>query len=168
MQDLFIIESIEYTPEVFFNLLFDKDMNLRELVEAYLQIKIKLDEHRSFIKTKKFRYVVKDKIITFDKLLNLCIELIRETIQVIKALDTGINLVSDFYLEVPGLDNTPVEIRKALKRTLENINEYKLQPYIIKLYTILTSYKGTDTLQQRKYQKMIEDQEYAMKYRGEL
>ena len=29
MQDLFIIESIEYTPEVFFNLLFDKDMNLQ-------------------------------------------------------------------------------------------------------------------------------------------
>ena len=82
-------------------------------------------------------------------------------------LDSGINLTPDFYLKFPGLDNTNIEVRKEIKKSIGNITEYKLQPFIIKLYTILTSFKGTDTLQKRKYKKMIEHQEAAILYNQE-
>lgn len=164
MLDTFIVEKIEIASGIFINLLLAKDMNLRELVECYIQVEIILDEvHKVFRKTEKLRFVIKDKIISFEALMNNVQKLLKETIKTIEAIDSGINLTQEFYLETPGIDNTPIEIRKELKKAIANINEYKLQPYIIKLYTILTSYKGTDTLQQRKYQKMIEDQEYMIR-----
>ena len=166
MIDTFVVKKIEIQKDLFINLLLAKDMNLRELIECYIQIEAVLDDTREFKKTKKIRFVTKDKIINFDTLIKHVMELLKESIKIIEAIDSGVNLTQDFYLEVPGIDNSSVEVRKELKKSIANINEYKLQPYIIILYTILTSYKGTDTLQQRKYQKMIEDQEYMRNMKG--
>lgn len=162
--DLFQVSHIEIEENFFINLLLEKDMNLRELIYCYLQIEVLLGSDRKFQKTKKIRFVNNDKLINFDRLMTIIQNLLKSTITIIDSLNAGINLTKEFYLEIPGLDNTPVEIRKELKKSIENITEYKLQPFIIKLYTILTSYKGTDTLQKRKYKKMIEAQEEAMNY----
>lgn len=162
--DLFLVEQINIAPNISLNLLFEKQMNLRELVECYIQISIQLDDTRFYKKTKKLRYVYEDKIISFDRLMNFINDFLEDVINIIEAVDSGINLSPDFYLKYPGLDNTSVEIRKELKKSIGNITEYKLQPFIIKLYTILTSFKGTDTLQKRKYKKMIESQELAIQY----
>lgn len=167
-KELFVVDSIPLIENCYLNLLLEKDMNLRELFECYIQIYIKIDSDKKYQKTQKLRFVIKDKIISFDTVMRTVLNLLKETIKTIEALNSGINFFSSFYLEVPGLDNTPVIIRKELKKSIENITEYKLEPYIIKLYTILTSYKGTDTLQQRKYKKMIENQEYMMRYKGEF
>ena len=167
MNNLFIVETIEIAPKISLNLLFEKEMNLRELIECCIQIEIPLQDDTTFKRTKKLRYVYEDKIISFDKLMNFIIKLLKEVIEIMEALDSGINLSPDFYLKYPGLDNSDIEIRKEIKKSIGNITEYKLQPFIIKLYTILTSFKGTDTLQKRKYKKMIEHQEAAMLYNRE-
>lgn len=167
MNDLFIVDSISIAPKISLNLLFEKEMNFRELIECYIQIEIPLDETRVFKRTKKLRYVYEDKIISFDKLMNFINRLLREVVEILEALDSGINLSPDFYLKFPGLDNVNIEVRKEIKKSIGNITEYKLQPFIIKLYTILTSFKGTDTLQKRKYKKMIEHQEAAILYNQE-
>ena len=165
-KELFIVDTITIEENIHLNLLLEKDMNLRELCECYIQIFIDLEKGKNYKKTKKIRFVTKDKIITLDKLMHEILILLQDTSKVIEALNSGINLTQEFYLETPGIDNSSIEIRKDLQKSIGNINEYKLQPYIIKLYTILTSYKGTDTLQQRKYQKMIEDQEYMIHNRN--
>jgi len=167
MKDLFLVETIVIAPKISLNLLFEKEMNLRELIECYIQVEIPIDETRTFKRIKKLRYVYEDKIISFDKLMDFINRLLREVIEIIEAVDSGINLTPDFYLKFPGLDNTNIEIRKEIKKSIGNITEYKLQPFIIKLYTILTSFKGTDTLQKRKYKKMIEHQEAAILYNQE-
>ena len=167
MKDLFLVESILIAPKISINLLFEKEMNFQELIESYIQVAIELDEERIFKRTKKLRYVYDDKIISFDNLMNFINKLLQEVIEIIQAIDSGINLSSDFYLQFPGLDNIDIEIRKDIKKSIGNITEYKLQPYIIKLYTILTSFKGTDTLQKRKYKKMIEHQEAAILHQQE-
>ena len=165
-KELFIVDTITIEENIHLNLLLEKDMNLRELCECYVQIFIDLENGKNYKKTKKIRFVIKDKIITLDRLMHETLILLQDATKVIEALNSGINLTQEFYLETLGIDNSPIEIRKDLQKSIENINEYKLQPYIIKLYTILTSYKGTDTLQQRKYQKMIEDQEYIIHNRN--
>ena len=167
MNNLFIVETIEIAPKISLNLLFEKEMNLRELIECCIQVEIPLQDNTTFKRTKKLRYVYEDKIISFDKLMNFIIKLLKEVVEIIEALDSGINLSPDFYLKYPGLDNSDIEIRKEIKKSIGNITEYKLQPFIIKLYTILTSFKGTDTLQKRKYKKMVEHQEAAMLYNRE-
>lgn len=167
MNNLFIVETIKIAPKISLNLLFEKEMNLRELIECCIQVEIPLQDNTTFKRTKKLRYVYEDKIISFDKLMNFIIKLLKEVVEIIEAIDSGINLSPDFYLKYPGLDNSDIEIRKDIKKSIGNITEYKLQPFIIKLYTILTSFKGTDTLQKRKYKKMIEHQEAAMLYNRE-
>lgn len=162
--ELFLVEQINIAPNISLNLLFEKQMNLRELVECHIQIEIQLDDTRFYKKTRKLRYVYEDKIISFDRLMSFINKLLEDIISTVEAIDSGINLSPDFYLRYPGLDNTSVEVRKELKKSIGNITEYKLQPFIIKLYTILTSFKGTDTLQKRKYKKMIESQELAIQY----
>jgi len=166
MTNLFLLEKIPLIENINLNLLFDKEMNLRELVDAYIQIEAQLNEKETYKITKKLRYVYEDKIISFDRLLNFVIKFLNEIIYQIEAIDSGLNLSPEFYLNFPGLSNVNIKIRKNLKKSIGNITEYKLQPYIIKLYTILTSYKGTDILQKKKYQKMIEAQEDSMKYQG--
>jgi hypothetical protein len=162
--DLFIVEEIFIAPKISISLLFEKNMNYRELIECYIRIKVQLEESKSFKIIKKLRYVYNDKIISFDNLMIFINQLLKEVTDTLDAIDSGINLSPDFYLKYPGLDNSDIEIRKDIKKSIGNITEYKLQPYIIKLYTILTSFKGTDTLQQRKYKKMIENQEAAILY----
>lgn len=167
MNNLFIVETIKIAPKLSLNLLFEKEMNLRELIECCIQIEIPLQDDTIFKRAKKLQYVYDDKIISFDKLMDFIIKLLKEVVEILEAIDSGINLSPDFYLKYPGLDNSNIEIRKEIKKSIGNITEYKLQPYIIKLYTILTSFKGTDTLQKRKYKKMIEHQELAMLYNRE-
>ena len=162
--ELFIVEQINIAPKISLKLLFEKNMNFRELIECYIQAQVQLDDTRVFKITKKLRYVYNDKIISFDNLMIFINQLLKEITDTLDAIDSGINLSPDFYLKYPGLDNTDIEVRKDIKKSIENFTEYKLQPYIIKLYTILTSFKGTDTLQQRKYKKMIENQEAAILY----
>lgn len=162
--DLFIVEEIFIAPKISISLLFEKNMNYRELIECYIRIKVQLEESKSFKIIKKLRYVYNDKIISFDNLMIFINQLLKEVTDTLDAIDSGINLSPDFYLKYPDLDNSDIEIRKDIKKSIGNITEYKLQPYIIKLYTILTSFKGTDTLQQRKYKKMIENQEAAILY----
>ena len=164
MIDLFIVDTVELSDTIKIHLMFEKDMNLTELVECYIQIEINLDSEHTFKDTQKIRYVYKDKLIGFDKLLTQIMQQIEKITKILDAIDSGLNLSSKIYLEVPGLDQTDISVRRSIKRSLGNFNEYKLQPYIIKLYTILTSYKGTDTLQQRKFKKMIEAQEDALMY----
>ena len=160
----FLVDQIFITPQISINLLFDKDMNYRELIECYIRIAVQLEKDKVLKRTKKLRYVYDDKIISFDNLMTFIIKLLKEITDILDALDSGINLSPDFYLKYPGLDNTDINIRKEIKKSIENITEYKLQPYIIKLYTLLTSFKGSDTLQKRKYKKMIENQEAAILY----
>ena len=132
MNNLFIVETIEIAPKISLNLLFEKEMNLIELIECCIQIEIPLQDGTTFKRTKKLRYVYEDKIISFDKLMNFIIKLLKEVIEIIEALDSGINLSLDFYLECPGLNNSDIEIRKEIKKSIGNITEYKLQPFIIK------------------------------------
>ena len=108
MNDLFIVDSISIAPRISLNLLFEKEMNFRELIECYIQVEIPLDENRVFKRTKKLRYVYEDKIISFDKLMSFINRLLREIIEILEALDSGINLTPDFYLKFPGLDNTNI------------------------------------------------------------
>lgn len=165
-KELFIVDRIKIGESFYLNLLLEKDMSLKELYECYIQVFIQLDETRVYKKTQKVRFVIKDKIITFDKLMHIVVKLLEETKKIIEAIDSGVNLTQEFYLETPGIDNVPVETRKELKKQVANITEYQLQPFIIKLYTILTSYKGTDTLQQRKFREMIKNQEYLRNMKG--
>ena len=166
MSRLFLLDTISIASGINLNILFDKEMNYRELIECYIQIEILLDDN-SFKRTKKLRYVYEDKIISFDRLMNFVTSFLKEMVETIEAIDSGINLSPEFYLRYPGLDNTSIEIRKEIKKSIGSITEYRLQPYIIKLYTILTSFKGTDTLQKRKYKKMIEHQEMSILYQHE-
>lgn len=165
-KELFVVDRIKIGESFYLNLLLEKDMNLKELYECYIQVFIQLDETRVYKKTQKIRFVIKDKIITFDKLMHIVVKLLEETKKIIEAIDSGVNLTQEFYLETPGIDNVPIETRKELKKQVANITEYQLQPFIIKLYTILTSYKGTDTLQQRKFKEMIKNQEYLRNMKG--
>lgn len=166
MHNLFLVETISIAPRISLNLLFEKEMNLRELIECYIQVEIPLGEDNSaFKRTKKLRYVYEDKIISFDRLMSFILKLLKEIVETIEAVDSGLNL-STIQLNLQKFSEIDIEIRKEIKRSIENINEYKLQPFIIKLYTILTSFKGTDTLQKRKYKRMIEHQEMAMQYQN--
>ena len=163
MKEIFLLESISITPQISINLLFDKDMNYRELIECYIEIQINLEEE-TFKRIKKLRYVFNDRIISFDRLVNFIQNFLKEITEIIEAIDSGINLSSEFYSKFKSLNNSNIQLRKEIKTSIEELSEYKLQPYIIKLYTLLTSYKGTDILQKKKYQKMIESQELSMLY----
>ena len=54
--ELFLVEQINIAPNISLNLLFEKQMNLRELVECHIQIEIQLDDTRFYKKTRKFNF----------------------------------------------------------------------------------------------------------------
>lgn len=164
MEQLFIAEAIQITPNIAIEILFDKEMNYRELVECYIRIVISLKQNKKYKETKKLRYVYEDRIISFDSLMIFTTTFLKNVIHTIEAIDSGINLTSSLYLNSININDFDTETRKLLKKSIEEITEYKLQPYIIKLYTVLTSFKGSDTVQKRKYKKMIEHQEESIRY----
>ena len=142
---------------------YPKELNLRELTTCTLIIISQID--CEFIKIhREVKYVYQDKLISFDLLLNEIKTLIKELIIKLKALDSGINLLEDYYISQPGINNCDVEIKNSIIKALENLSDYKLQPYVMELYTVLTSYKGSDTLQQRIFKRMIESIEDSMSY----
>ena len=162
---LFIAKSEELTKNVFLEVLFDKEMNLEEVVECYLRIKVVLPDNKKCQEVKKFRYVYKDTMVGIEELVQAVEDLLGTVLKTIEALDVGINLLEDFFLIHPGLDNSDIEVQKETRRALANLTQFKLFPYIIDLYnSVLVKYKGSDTLQQRKYEKMIQAQEDAMIY----
>ena len=158
MKNTFLVDSIEIAPSIFIDFLLDKEMNYRELIEGDIQIRIELENVTYLKRSKRLRYVYEDRIIDFDRLMNFIKSLLKEITEVIEAIDSGFPLT---FMGQP-LSNVHIEIRKEVKKSIENLTEYKLQPYIIKLYTLLTSFKGSDTLQKRKYKEMIKHQEEAM------
>lgn len=163
-KELFIAKTINFSSDLRLDLLFDKEMKPEENVKCWFRITANLDKGRTFSKTSELTYVVEDRMVSIPKIKEEVYNLIQETINSLDALDQGINSLSSFYLETPGIDSDPVEVRKAIKKTLENITKYILEPYIIELYIVLVHYKGTDTLQKRKFEKMIEAQQDAMTF----
>lgn len=153
---MFVVASSKISSDIYLDLKFSKEMNLRELIDCELCLRVVLNEELSISRGLPLRYVFKDKMISFEELMDKIKELINILIQEIRAINSGINLTPNFYINIPGIDNTDIEIRREIIKTLENINEYKLQSNVIEIYTILTSYKGTDQLQKKKFEKMIE------------
>ena len=162
---LFVVKSRELFKNFFLEILFDKEMNLDENIYCWFRIRSELKDKKIFQKTKKVRFVVEDKMVSIETLSQEINKLISDAIKTLEALERGLNCIHDFYLQTPEVDNSLIKIPIDLKEALQNINEYKLQPYIIDLYTtVLVHYKGSDTLQKRKYEKMIEAQEDAMNF----
>lgn len=151
------------TPDIYISINYPKELNLRELTSCTLIIVNQINYE--FIKIEKeIQYVYQDQIISFDQLLIEVKKLIQELIIKLRALDSGINLLEDYYISQPGINNCDIEVKNSIIKALENLSDYKLQPYVMELYTILTSYKGSDTLQQRMFKKMIENIEDTMSY----
>ena len=53
MIDLFIVDTVELSDTIKIHLMFEKDMNLTELVECYIQVEINLDSEHTFKDTQK-------------------------------------------------------------------------------------------------------------------
>lgn len=157
MEDqLFLVKSIELEPKVILHVLFDKEMNYRENDSCYFKLEIECNEDVKYSEITKTRFVYKDTS-PIEPIVNDVIELIQKVKKSVEAIDTGLNLIDDFYINFPGLSNSSIEVRREIKRSLGNITEYKLKPFIIELYTsVLIQYKGSDTLQYRKYVKGLQ------------
>ena len=162
---MFVAGESILSKDTIIQVLMPKNMNLREQVECVLRILVFIDEKHTLKETRSLRYVYQDKLITLPELKDAAKDMLRVVEEKIKAIASGINLLPEFYLEVPDIDNQNITVKGSILRGLEAIDEYSLEASLISIYTTLTSYKGTDTLQQRKFKRMIESIEY-MNERG--
>ena len=161
----FIAKRLELAQNVFLEVLFDKNMNLEETYECLFRLTIHIAEGQYCRDQFSCRYVNDDKMISIDELTDLVLENLNKMIKLVESVDSGLNQVEYFTFEQPGLSSTSIDVRRDIKSTLKSITKYKVEPIIIDLYTsVLVKYKGTDTLQKRKLQKMIESHEDALNY----
>lgn len=164
-KEYFLAKSLELTKDVYLDLLFDKNQKIEELVECKFIIRVCLHDNQNCKLSFNCKYVNEDKMIPIDEITSLVKTHIDKMNQLIESVDSGINLTDNFFLEQPSIVSSSIDIRRELRRSLQNITEYKLQPFIIDLYnSVLIKYKGTDTLQKRKFKKMLEAQEDAMRF----
>lgn len=162
---MFVAGESILSKDTVIQVLMPKDMNLREQVDCTLRILVYIDEKHTLKELKALRYINQDRLITLPELKDVVKDMLRIIKEKIKAIASGINLLPEFYLEVPSIDNQNITVKGSILRGLEAIDEYSLEANLISIYTTLTSYKGTDTLQQRKFKRMIESIEY-MNERG--
>ena len=162
---MFVAGESTLSKDTVIQVLMPKDMNLREQVDCTLRILVYIDEKHTLKELKALRYINQDRLITLPELKDVVKDMLRIIKEKIKAIASGINLLPEFYLEVPDIDNQNIIVKGSILRGLEAIDEYSLEASLISIYTTLTSYKGTDTLQQRKFKRMIESIEY-MNERG--
>ena len=162
---MFVAGESTLSKDTVIQVLMPKDMNLREQVDCTLRILVYIDEKHTLKELKALRYINQDRLITLPELKDIVKDMLRIIKEKIKAIASGINLLPEFYLEVPSIDNQNITVKGSILRGLEAIDEYSLEASLISIYTTLTSYKGTDTLQQRKFKRMIESIEY-MNERG--
>lgn len=164
-KEYFLAKTFELLKDVTLAVYFDKNQNFEEMFECKLELKIKIAEDQYVQREFNCRYVTEDKMIAIDELMKLIMKELKELIKLVESVDSGLNQLPFFTLEQQHLSSMPIDVRRDLKRALQNVTEYKLQPFIIDLYnSVLVKYKGTDTLQKRKFQKMIEAQEDAMRF----
>lgn len=162
---MFVAGESTLSKDTVIQVLMPKDMNLREQVDCTLRILVYIDEKHTLKELKALRYINQDRLITLPELKDVVKDMLRIVKEKIKAIASGINLLPEFYIEIPGIDNEDIYVKGSILRGLEAIDEYSLEANLISIYTTLTSYKGTDTLQQRKFKRMIESIEY-MNERG--
>ena len=65
MIDLFIVDTVELSDTIKIHLMFEKDMNLTELVECYIQVEINLDSEHTFKDTQKKSRHKNDSLLAF-------------------------------------------------------------------------------------------------------
>ena len=164
-KEYFLAKTIKLIKDTTLAVYFDKTQNFKEMVECKLELKVKIAENQYVQREFNCRYVTEDKMISIDELSDLIIKELRELVKLVESVDSGINQLPFFTLEQQNLSSLPIDVRKEIKRQLQNISEYKLKPFIMDLYnSVLVKYKGTDTLQKRKFKKMIESQEDALRF----
>lgn len=165
LEDLFLVSSQEIQPLVKLNVYFDKNMNFRENIKCYFQLEVELADNKFYKVIEDVRYINNDNIVSPDELMKKVYQLVKKVIGIIDSLNSGANNSEGFYVDIPGISDPNLEVRKDLKKSLLAINSFNLYPYIMQLYTeVLVNYKGTDTLQNKKFKKMVEAQTDAMIY----
>lgn len=164
-QEYFLVKTFELAPNVILGVLFHKKTPVEEMVDCKFKISTQIADGQTYEKEFDCRYVIEDNLVSIEVIGDLIYDQIQDIIKTVESIDSGSSLLPFFTIDQESLSSTSIEVRKETKKALRNITKYKLQPYIIDLYhSVLILYKGTDTLQKRKFQKMIEAQEDAIQY----
>lgn len=160
--ELYPVSELAYTDRIKAIVLFNKNDNVRERCRCFLRLQVDLDEGGSLQMNKEVRYVNNDAMISIPELVNIFYDLVQDAKGIVDAIIKG-----NYTAEEGLVGEIPTEIDASISKALGNFNKYKLESFIIELYSNTLIYnKGTDTLQRRKYEKNIQGAMDALAYQN--
>ena len=142
----------------------DADVKLEELIECKLTISINLNNDLVLSRDSIVKFVENDQIIDVYTIKDHIETLLNSLISTLKAIDQGINTITEFYINDNLLSSDSISVRSILKNSIKLITNPILHSVAVKVYYVLVDYKGSDTLQMRKQIQMYKMMESAKGY----
>ena len=142
----------------------DEDVKLEELIECKLTISINLNNDLVLSRDSIVKFVENDQIIDVYTIKDHIETLLNSLISTLKAIDQGINTITEFYINDNLLSSDSISVRSILKNSIKLITNPILHSVAVKVYYVLVDYKGSDTLQMRKQIQMYKMMESAKGY----